>query len=342
MLARIRIASGNSGFHGDGPLVIGLVNNMPDGALESTERRFRELLSIASNGCAVKLRFFSLPGLPRSEAGRSHIERHYEDIDELWSTRLDGLIVTGTEPHALALPHEPYWPTLARLIDWAEEHTISTIWSCLAAHAAVLRRDGICRRSLREKLSGVFECSKVGEHSIIAGTPSTWRVPHSRYHDLPEDALASKGYQILLKSPEAGADLFVKQSKYLSIFVQGHPEYEPEALLREYRRDIRRFLTGEKDEYPPMPRGYFDARTAEAFAELRRRALGNRAPNLLADFPTLESEIGLQDSWLEPAQRLYANWLSYLVEHQRSKYSRKKNLASASRAARLSRLPSIG
>src|ERR1700726_871769 len=76
------------------PLVIGLVNNMPDAALHNTERQFRQLL-FASSHNSVHLRFFSLPELPRAEAGRSHISQHYEDISELWTSHLDGLIVTG-------------------------------------------------------------------------------------------------------------------------------------------------------------------------------------------------------------------------------------------------------
>ncbi len=51
----------------------------------------------------VRLRHFSLPELARAQAAQSHINQHYEDLGELWSSRLDGLIVTGTEPRAAAL-----------------------------------------------------------------------------------------------------------------------------------------------------------------------------------------------------------------------------------------------
>ena len=40
--------------------------------------------------------------------------------------------------------------------------------------------------------------------------------------------------------------MFVKQRKSLSIYLQGHPEYDPEALFREYRRDIREFVARRK------------------------------------------------------------------------------------------------
>src|SRR5215471_7871933 len=141
-------------------IIIGIVNNMPDPASRTTERQFRELLAAASRNVTLRLRLFSLPELPRAEAGRSHIDQHYEDISELWASQIDGLIVTGTEPRAHFLTDEPYWRALTKLIDWAECHTISTIWSCLAAHAAVLHLDGIIRCAVGEKLFGVFNCEK--------------------------------------------------------------------------------------------------------------------------------------------------------------------------------------
>jgi homoserine O-succinyltransferase len=292
-------------------IVIGLVNNMPDAALQATERQFRELLSASSRN-SVRLRLFSLPELPRAEAGRSHIGQHYEDISELWTSHLDGLIVTGTEPRAPALGDEPYWPTLTKLVDWADDHSISTVWSCLAAHAAVLHMDGISRRAFREKFSGVFDSIKAADHAIVDGAPARWRVPHSRHNELPEDALAYSGYHILSRLPGTGADMFVKQRKSLFLFVQGHLEYDPGALLREYRRDVRKFLAGEKDSYPEMPCGYFDTDAAAAFAVFRRQALENRSIDLLSSFPVALAERKLAHPWLGPAVLIYANWLSYL------------------------------
>src|SRR5581483_10801751 len=88
---------------------IGLVNNMPGKALHATERQFRELLAAAAGGLQVRLSVFALPDVPRSEEGRRHIDSTYLPIEELWGNRLDGIIVTGTEPIAAELTAEPYW-----------------------------------------------------------------------------------------------------------------------------------------------------------------------------------------------------------------------------------------
>jgi homoserine O-succinyltransferase len=56
---------------------IGLLNNMPEAALEATEQQFLELLGAAAGDSWVHLRFFSLPGAPRSERGRGYLSRSY-------------------------------------------------------------------------------------------------------------------------------------------------------------------------------------------------------------------------------------------------------------------------
>jgi homoserine O-succinyltransferase/O-acetyltransferase len=315
----------------DHPIVIGLVNNMPDAALQTTERQFGDLLSAASRDIAVRLRFFSFPEVARGDAGRLHISQHYQDISELWGSQIDALIVTGTEPRTPDLADEPYWRTLTRLVEWAEENTIATVWSCLAAHAAVLHMDGIARRPFGAKLSGVFGCVKVSDHRLLAGAPSRWRVPHSRYNDLPEETLVKQGYEILSRSSAAGADIFVKQRTSLFLFLQGHPEYDAGALLREYRRDVRRFLVGEGLRYPEMPRGYFDEHSTVALNAFRRQALLDRDFGQLSRFPAAD-DTKLAHAWRRHAVRLYANLLSYVTE-QRSRRCYATEHVSAERAA---------
>jgi len=124
-------------------LEIGLVNNMPDAALEATERQFRALLDAAADGIEVRLTLYGLPDVPRTEWGRHHVSSFYSGIGDLWSRHHDGLIVTGTEPRAADLRDEPYWGSLTRVLEWAERNTHSAVWSCLAAHAALLHLDGI-------------------------------------------------------------------------------------------------------------------------------------------------------------------------------------------------------
>ena len=185
------------------------------------------------------------------------------------TTDLDGLIVTGAEPRTANLMDEPYWESLARVLEWARDHTHSTVFSCLAAHAAVLQMDGIGRSKSDDKHFGVFECGRVSHHRLMAGTPSRFTLPHSRWNGISEDELAANGYSVLTRSRGCGVDIFIKQFKSLFVFFQGHPEYEADTLLREYRRDVGRYLRGETETYPSLPRSYFDEDTAQALTALR-------------------------------------------------------------------------
>jgi len=292
-------------------LDIGLVNNMPDAALQATERQFRALLRAAAGEVVVRLTLYALPDVPRTDFGRRHVSS-YSSIDELWDSHVDGLIVTGTEPKASNLMDEPYWGSLTRVLDWAEQNTYSTVCSCLAAHVALLYMDGIGRQALGDKRVGVFECARVSDHQLTAGAPSRVPMPHSRWNDISEDALAAAGYRVLTRSKDAGVDTFVKQRKSLFVFFQGHPEYEAHSLLLEYRRDIGRFLRGEREAYPPMPEGYFDEDTVNALTALRERGLADRREELLLDFPTALAVGRVTNTWRAAARRLYRNWLSYI------------------------------
>ena len=297
---------------------IGLINNMPDPALDATERQFRGLLGAAAGDLVVRLTLYSLPEVPRTEFGRQQVNK-YSSIDELWASRHDGLIVTGTEPQSADLKDEPYWGSLTRVLEWAEHHTYSTILSCLAAHAGILHIDGIERRPLGDKRFGVFECVRVADHPLTAAAPPRVRMPHSRWNEIPEEALLACGYRVLTRSEGAGVDAFVKQRKSLFVFFQGHPEYEATTLLLEYRRDIRRFLRGERTTYPPMPEGYFDDEIVRMLTELRARALSDRREELLAEFPVAMAAGRVMNNWRSAGECLYRSWLGYLAWEKKQK-----------------------
>ncbi|MFL5615316.1 MAG: homoserine O-succinyltransferase [Gemmatimonadaceae bacterium] len=299
------------------PVVIGLVNNMGDAALRTTEEQFRDLLGRAGASYDVRLRLFSFPELIRSEAAAAYVAAHYESIAALWSSEVDALIVTGAEPRTASLPDEAYWPSLTRVVDWATECGVPTIWSCLAAHAAVQYLDGVERRPLDAKLSGVFRCRRVADDAITAGLPETWHVPHSRLNALDADQLSDAGYEIMSYSAEAGVDTFIRRRHTLFMFFQGHPEYDADALFREYRRDVGRYLAGTVEQYPEMPRGYFDGDTARVLKAFRARARRQRARELLDEFPAVATPDRHPSPWRDVSVRLYRNWVAAAAERDR-------------------------
>jgi homoserine O-succinyltransferase/O-acetyltransferase len=301
----------------DAVLTIGLINNMPDSALQATERQFMRLLEAAAGGHRIHLHCFSLPSVKRSQPAKRLIDAQYTDIADLGRLHIDGLIVTGAEPNAATLTEEPFWQDLTAIIDWAATNTRSTIWSCLAAHAAVLHLDGIERQRLNAKCSGVFDCAKVIDHWLTEEAPLPLKVSHSRVNALRESDLAARGYQVLTHSPEAGVDIFAKQMNSLFIFFQGHPEYDALSLQREYLRDITRFISGQRDTYPAFPAGYFDTETESKLARFQKRASVERRFPLSVELPglTLRPDIAAGAA----ATALFRNWLGYLSEGARQR-----------------------
>jgi homoserine O-succinyltransferase/O-acetyltransferase len=322
--AREMVFAGDTSFKHDGPerpkcIHIGLINNMPDAALEPTERQFLTLLDAAAQHLYVRVSFYALPDVPRKEPAQQRINRFYSKLENLWNSQIDGLIVTGREPRTSNLADEPYWGNLTKVLEWAEDNTHSTVWSCLAAHAAILHMDGIARRRSDEKRCGIFDCTRVSDHPMTAGLSSPVKMPHSRWNDIPEDELKACGYSVLTQAQGAGADTFVKQRKSLFVFFQGHPEYEAETLLLEYRRDVRRYLTGEANTYPSLPLNYFDNDTAATLNALRDKAISGRDENMLEELAAAMDEKKIVRSWQPAATRLYSNWLAYVsAQKQRS------------------------
>jgi homoserine O-succinyltransferase len=298
---------------GGNSLVIALVNNMPDSALETTEAQFARLLNAAAGSSPIRLRLSYLPEVPRGAATREQLASgQYWPIDTLLREPLDALIVTGLEPVAPLLKDEPYWDRLGQLVRWAETNTTSSIWSCLAAHAAVEHLDGIRRRRLENKRSGVFSHALAPNQPLLAGINGPVFMPHSRWNELPPDELQAAGYTLLTASTESGADMFSKQSRSLFVFFQGHPEYEATTLLREYRRDVGRFLRNQQSHYPTVPHEYFSPAALKLLTSFEQRAITARSADLLAEFPFAEITDTVRNTWSADATRTYRNWLARL------------------------------
>jgi homoserine O-succinyltransferase len=314
------------------PLRIAFINNMPDSALEDTEMQFLELLEGAAGDIPLRVKFYSLPKVPRAERGLLHLSDFYHGLEDLWTSRFDALIMTGTEPLQSDLRQEPYWHALTDVLSWAERNTHSTILSCLAAHAGVLHSDNVPRHPLPDKQFGVFDSACVQNQDRpnqdhpheLTRNAAPLRFPHSRWNEVRPDALVAAGYTILTQSPQAGVDLFVKQKeKSLFLYIQGHPEYGPLTLLKEYRRDIKRFLRQERKTYPTMPQGYFDRASTKLLAEFRDSCLADPREEQLADFPEALLLKSLENTWQSSAITLYRNWINLIASRKRKEETAK-------------------
>ena len=298
-------------------LRVGLVNNMPDSALAATERQFRTLVEAAAPERTVELKLFHIREIERGAEAAARLCARSRPVGEARRAGLDALIVTGAEPRAADLQSEPFWPALTRLADWTVAAGVPSLWSCLAAHAAVLHLDSVHRHPLPEKCSGLFACAPVGDDAFLSGLNAPWMTPHSRNNALAEAELVAAGYDILSRSAEAGVDAFIRRGRgATALFLQGHPEYEPNSLALEFKRDLQRYLTGARETPPSLPCGVFAADTQGRLSRLAEAARRDRRPELMAGWP-LSSELTLTpEVWRTPATRLLRNWLESACEDE--------------------------
>jgi homoserine O-succinyltransferase len=311
------VLSLNRALHQDiRELHVGFLNMMPDAALEATERQFIRLVG----GCNRIAQFFvypfSLPGLPRSAETLEYIDRYYSSFEDLQESGLDALIITGANVENPDLDQEPFWQPLMEVIGWAQTHVASTLCSCLATHAVLKKFHGIDRQPLPEKRWGVFShrVSSPG-HPLLREINTRFDVPHSRYNDISRRQLEHAGLKVLVESDEGGVHMAVSPDGFRLIYLQGHPEYDTNSLLKEYRREIVRYLNGELRQPPPFPKHYFSARGAEiADRFVRESGAALREDRLLPDY--LEQEIApeLDNTWGDTAKAIVANWLGLVYQ----------------------------
>ncbi len=295
---------------------IAFVNNMPDQAVKATEEQFTRLIEAGAGELPVRLQCYTLPGVPRGDEIRRYLLQTHDDIDGLYLRGADALIVTGTEPRAASLTDEPYWAEFARLVDWARGHTFASIWSCLAAHAVVQYLDGIARRKATKKFSGIYSFkTNGGDWSMRRAGPQVL-VPHSRYNGISRDDLERCGYNVSAWSESAGVDTFWRREPSYFMFLQGHPEYNADTLSREYRRDVIRFLNGERDTYPQIPDNYFSPRTQSRLESVKERALAQGYSGCEAALNEILFGEILDLRWSDHAAQLYRNWLDVVAREK--------------------------
>jgi homoserine O-succinyltransferase/O-acetyltransferase len=293
-------------------LHIGLLNVMPDAALHVTEQQFIRMVGNANRIVQVFVHVFTVPGLDRSPRTQAHIDAHYERFEDLREEGLDALIVTGANvANHPDLADEAFYTPLLEVVDWASEHVTSVLCSCLATHALIQHRYGVRRRRLLSKRWGVLEHRLVRpDHPLLRGTNTRFDVPHSRWNEITSAQLEQAGVEVLIESTEGDFHLGVSPDGIRTVFMQGHPEYDVVSLLKEYKREVTRYLASDIPAIPPLPSRYLSAEAARRAHEHLDEALDARergAP--LPTFPEDELARGLDDTWADTAKAVFANWL---------------------------------
>jgi homoserine O-succinyltransferase len=257
-----------------------------------------------------------VPGLARSEEARAHIDAYYADFEDLQAAGLDALIISGANVTNPALDLEPFWEPLGRVVAWAAGHVTSVLCSCLATHALVKHLYGIDRVGLPRKLWGVYR-HRVSDrkHPLTQDVNTAFDAPHSRWNDIPRAAWDAAGLRVLAESGRAGVHLASSADGFRIVYFQGHPEYDRNSLLKEYRREVDRYLTGELEAPPPYPENYLTPESVERAEAYLHEAMSSRTHGRpLPEFPEEAFDPDLENTWGDTGSALFNNWLGLVYQ----------------------------
>jgi len=297
-------------------LHIGLLNMMPDAALTATEQQFINLVGSCNQIAQFYVYPFTIPQLKRSAQAKQHISQYYSDFNDLVSQGLDALIITGANVNNPSLDQESFWNPLIEVVRWAENNVTSILCSCLASHALLKFKHGIERQRLSQKKWGVYSHTIAQlDHPLIKNINTKFDAPHSRYNEITKSQLEQAGLLVLVESSEAGVHLAVSPDQFRIIYFQGHPEYQANSLLKEYKREVYRYLKGECKSAPRYPEQYFSTKAihiATQFIKQAEKAVNNGES--LPKFPDKKLESHVHNTWGDTGKVIVNNWLGLVYQ----------------------------
>ena len=265
------------------PLQILLLNLMP--ATADTETQLARVLG--NTPLQIELELIAPSGHVSKNTSQAHMLAFYKTFAEVKDRTFDGLLITGAPVELMEFEEVDYWPELCEIMEWSKTHVHSTLHICWGAQAGLYYHYGIQKKTLDQKLFGVFQHTVEDPNFILfRGFDDKFWVPHSRNTTVDrEDIEAIPGLKVLAASPEAGV-YAVKNDGCKQVFLMGHAEYDRDTLYKEYMRDVAAGIDIQ------VPANYF--------------------PD---DDP---SQMPLV-KWRSCAHLLYTNWLNYCV-YQTSPY----------------------
>ncbi len=266
------------------PLRIAILNLMP--LKITTETDLIRLLS--NTPLQLDISFMKLKSHTPKNTPIEHMMMFYRDFESMRDQRFDGMIITGAPVEQLSYEQVSYWPEVSEIIMWARTHVTSTLYLCWAAQAGLYLHYGIQKYPLKEKMFGVFPQRKnVPQLPIFRGFDDVFYMPHSRHSEVRrEDILAHSELTIISESEASGVGMVMARGGR-EFYITGHPEYAPDTLDKEYRRD-----RDIRDDVR-IPVNYY--------------------PN---DDPSLTPQV----QWRAHANLLYSNWINYYV-YQETPYN---------------------
>lgn len=254
-----------------------LLNLMP----KKIETEIHILRMLSNSPLQVDVELMRINDKPSKHTPIDHMETFYKSFDEVKGNKYDGLIITGAPLGQIAFDEVSFWDDMKAVMDWSVDNVTSVMFLCWAVQAAMYHLYGVNKRVLPKKISGVYPHRLVNPLSpIVRGFDDVFNAPHSRYAEVPAEALRALDEIDIISDSEIAGPYVWSNLDGRHLFVTGHSEYEPNCLKDEYDRDVAAGLN------PELPENYF-----------------------LDDDPANDPVV----TWKSHGNLLFSNWLNYYV-----------------------------
>ncbi len=226
------------------PLRIGILNIMP----VADTYEYNILFPIGRSVLQIEPVWIRLKTHPYKSTSKTHLDSLYVSFEEAINERgFDGLIITGAPVEEKEFSEIWFWDELTEILKYAREKIASTLGICWGG-LALAYFNGIEKILYREKLFGVYPLKNINRnHPITGELDDIFMSPQSRYAGVEDKVLEKKAaageISLLAHSKETGYVIFETSDKRFMIHL-GHPEYETERLVNEYKRDMAKGLSG--------------------------------------------------------------------------------------------------
>ena len=259
------------------PLNLLILNLMPTKIVTETQL----LRKLSNTPLQITVELLQTASYTGRNTDATHLDSFYTTFDKIKGKKYDGMIITGAPVENMEFDQVDYWEELCEIMAWTRTHVHSTLHICWGAQAGLYYHYGIPKRSLPQKLFGVYEHKVLKPNSpLFRGFDDVFYAPNSRYTEVWEEDIRQVPELEMMASGEESGVFAVKSVDSRRFFVLGHPEYDPDTLAREYFRDVEKGLD------IAVPAHYFPGDDPGKTPIVRWRSAG---------------------------QLLYTNWLNYYV-----------------------------
>jgi homoserine O-succinyltransferase/O-acetyltransferase len=231
------------------PLRVGILNIMPKG--ETYEPYI--LYPLSRSIIQIEPVWIRLRSHNYTSSDHNHLDLFYDYFENAVSQApLDGLLLTGAPVEEFAYEDVRYWNEIMTILKYSRQNITSTLGICWGG-MALAKILGIEKEIFQHKLFGAFETRNLNRsHPITGELDDVFWCVQSRHSGISDSVLEDekkRGTINLLAHSDNGGYTIFESVDHRYLMHLGHPEYEAQRLVEEYKRDV---ASGRTDVLPPV------------------------------------------------------------------------------------------